>query len=109
MLTVESFHSSIKLKSKNGSNRSIAHFYRHVEIFPFFNPAIVLAPSVKPLFAEASKGLFMGGSGKVNLSAKMHRGTWVAGQRCYVDVRVENESSKKVSEQSSPLESIAGN
>lgn len=38
----------------------------------------------------------MGGSGKVNLSAKMHRGTWVAGQRCYVDVRVENESSKKV-------------
>jgi hypothetical protein len=38
----------------------------------------------------------MGGSGKVNLSAKMHRATWVAGQRCYVDVRVENESSKKV-------------
>ncbi|GAA5978406.1 hypothetical protein JCM5350_001154 [Sporobolomyces pararoseus] len=87
---------SIKLKSKNGTNRSIAHFYRHVEIFPFFNPAIVLAPAIKPLFAEASKGLFMGGSGKVNLSAKMHRGTWVAGQRCYVDVRVENESSKKI-------------
>ncbi|GAA5900317.1 uncharacterized protein JCM6883_002807 [Sporobolomyces salmoneus] len=87
---------SIKLKSKNGSNRSIAHFYRHVEIFPFFNPAIVLAPAVKPLYAEASKGLFMGGSGKVNLSAKMHRGTWVAGQRCYVDVSVENESSKKI-------------
>ncbi|GAA5931298.1 uncharacterized protein JCM15063_001429 [Sporobolomyces koalae] len=87
---------SIKLKSKNGTNRSIAHFYRHVEIYPFFNPAIVLAPAVKPLFAEASKGLFMGGSGKVNLSARMHRGTWVAGQRCYVDVRVENESSKKI-------------
>ncbi|GAA6064551.1 hypothetical protein JCM10212_005778 [Sporobolomyces blumeae] len=87
---------SIKLKSKNGTNRSIAHFYRHVEIFPFFNPAIVLAPAPKPLFAEASKGLFMGGSGKVTLAAKMHRGTWVAGQRCYVDVRVENESSKKI-------------
>lgn len=39
----------------------------------------------------------MGGSGKVNLSAKMHRANWVAGQRCYVEVRVENESSKKVS------------
>ncbi|GAA5863885.1 hypothetical protein JCM1840_005804 [Sporobolomyces johnsonii] len=87
---------SIKLKSKNGADRSIAHFYRHVEIFPYFNPALLLAPAVKPLFAEASKGLFMGGSGKVNLSAKMHRGTWVAGQRCYVDVRVENESSKKI-------------
>lgn len=38
----------------------------------------------------------MGGSGKVTLEASMHRPTWVAGQRCYVDVEVRNETSKKV-------------
>ncbi|GAA5862218.1 hypothetical protein JCM8547_007774 [Rhodosporidiobolus lusitaniae] len=87
---------SVKLKSKSGTNRSIAHFYRHVDVFPYFNPALVLAPAVKPLRAEAAKSLFMGGSGKVSLKTSMHRETWVAGQRCYVDVRVENESGKKI-------------
>ncbi|BGO97804.1 hypothetical protein NBRC10513v2_001800 [Rhodotorula toruloides] len=87
---------SIKLKSKNGSDRSIAHFYRHVDVFPYFNPALVLAPAVAPLSEEASKAVFMGGNGRVSLRATMHRGIWVAGQRCYVNVRVENESSKKV-------------
>ncbi|KAK4698564.1 hypothetical protein P7C70_g7709, partial [Phenoliferia sp. Uapishka_3] len=87
---------SMKLKSARGGDRSIAHFYRHVEIFPYFNPATILAPAMKPLETRGSKALFMGGTGKVNLVAKMHRSAWVAGQRCYVDVRVENESSKKV-------------
>lgn len=90
------FRSSVKLKSKTGSDRSIAHFYRHVDVFPYYNPAIILAPALKPLQAEAAKSLFMGGSGKVSLKASMHRETWVAGQRCYVDVRVENESGKRV-------------
>lgn len=89
-------HRSVKLKSEDGSDRSIAHFYRHVEIFPYFSPAVVLAPALRPLLVTGSKALFMGGNGKVTLTAKMHRGTWVAGQRCYVDVNVENESSKKV-------------
>ncbi|BGP30179.1 hypothetical protein JCM10296v2_001931 [Rhodotorula toruloides] len=87
---------SIKLKSKNGSDRSIAHFYRHVDVFPYLNPALVLAPAVAPLTEEASKAVFMGGNGRVSLRATMHRGIWVAGQRCYVNVRVENESGKKV-------------
>ncbi|SCZ97704.1 BZ3500_MvSof-1268-A1-R1_Chr4-3g07389 [Microbotryum saponariae] len=87
---------SVKLKSKHGSDRSIAHFYRHVDIFPYYNPAILLAPSPKPHTARASKSLFMGGSGKVNLEASLHRQTWVAGQRCYVEIRVENESNRKI-------------
>ncbi|KAL8278464.1 hypothetical protein RQP46_009154 [Phenoliferia psychrophenolica] len=87
---------SIKLKSASGGDRSIAHFYRHVEIFPYLNPAVILAPALKPLEASESKSLFMGGNGKVRVSARMHRSAWVAGQRCYVDVRVENESSKKI-------------
>ncbi|SCV69083.1 BQ2448_2103 [Microbotryum intermedium] len=87
---------SVKLKSKDGADRSIAHFYRHVDIFPYYNPAILLAPSPQPHTAKASKSLFMGGSGKVNLAATLHRQTWVAGQRCYVEIRVENESNKKI-------------
>lgn len=87
----------MKLKSKSGEDRSIAHFYRHVEVFPYLNPAVILAPASKPLRATESKSLFMGGSGHVKLSAEMHRATWVAGQRCYVDIKVDNKSSKKVS------------
>jgi hypothetical protein len=97
------FLSSVKLKDDRGADRSIAHFYRHVEIFPYFNPAVLLAPALKPLMATASKTMFMGGNGKVNLTAKMHRGTWVAGQRCYVDVNVDNLSSKKVSSPFHPI------
>ncbi|KAM0754096.1 hypothetical protein T439DRAFT_378184 [Meredithblackwellia eburnea MCA 4105] len=87
---------SMKLKSPKGADRSIAHFYRHVEIFPYLNPAVLLAPSNKPLAATGSKSLFMGGNGKVSLTARVHRASWVAGQRCYVDIRVENESNKKI-------------
>jgi hypothetical protein len=88
---------SIKLKSHVGSDRSIAHFYRHVDVFPYLNPSIVLAPAISPLRAETSKALFMGGSGKVYLKASLHRPTWVAGQRCYASLHVKNEASKKVS------------
>ncbi|GAA5996399.1 uncharacterized protein JCM10292_007582 [Rhodotorula paludigena] len=87
---------SVKLKAQDGGNRSIAHFYRHLDVFPYLNPAFVLAPAVKPLLSEAAKSLFMGGNGKVTLSASLHRETWVAGQRCYVEVHVANESSKKI-------------
>jgi hypothetical protein len=38
----------------------------------------------------------MAGSGKVKLSASLHRSIWVAGQSCYVDIKVANEGSKKV-------------
>ncbi|GAA6026974.1 hypothetical protein JCM8097_006008 [Rhodosporidiobolus ruineniae] len=87
---------SVKLKSKTGTNRSIAHFYRHVDVFPYLNPAVALAPASKPLQAEAAKSLFLGGNGKVTLKASMHRETWVAGQRCYCDVSVINDSHKKI-------------
>lgn len=89
-------YSSIKLKSSTGSDRSIAHFYRHLEVYPYLNPALTLAPAVQPLVSEASKGLFMGGSGLVTIRASLHRRVWIAGQRCYAEVLVENQSSKRV-------------
>ncbi|KAJ9480194.1 Arrestin_C domain-containing protein [Pseudozyma hubeiensis] len=87
---------SVKLKSSSGSNRSIAHFYRHVDLFPYLNPAVVLSSAVKPIQATSSKGLFLGGSGKVHLMASLHRNTWVAGQRVYINVGVQNDTSKKI-------------
>jgi len=87
---------SVKLKSANGSNRSIAHFYRHVELYPYLNPAVILSTSSKSVQAKASKGLFLGGNGKVHLAASLHRSTWVAGQRIYVNISIDNETNKKV-------------
>lgn len=87
---------SVKLKNANGSNPSIAHFYRHVDLFPYLNPAVVLSSSLKPILARANKSLFLGGSGKVYLCASLHRQAWVAGQRLYVTLRIDNETSKKV-------------
>lgn len=87
---------SVKLKSADGQDRSIAHFYRSVEVFPYLPPAVALAPAPRPIAASESKALFMGGSGKVTLTATIHRRTWLAGQRCYVDVRVDNDSTKKI-------------
>lgn len=88
---------SVKLKSSGSNpNRSIAHFYRHVELYPYLNPAVVLSSAHRPVQARASKGLFLGGSGKVHLTASLHRTTWVAGQRVYVNVNIQNDTSKKV-------------
>ncbi|SNX85572.1 uncharacterized protein MEPE_04281 [Melanopsichium pennsylvanicum] len=87
---------SVKLKSASGANRSIAHFYRHVDLFPYLNPAVVLSGAVKPIQATSSKGLFLGGSGKVHLMASLHRNTWVAGQRVYINVGIQNDTSKKI-------------
>ncbi|KAH9816612.1 hypothetical protein DFH28DRAFT_1160021 [Melampsora americana] len=87
---------SIKLKSSSGGGRSIAHFYRHIELYPYFDPIKTLACAPRPMKVTTSKGLFMGGQGKVHLTAKTHRSIWVAGQRCHVDVHVGNDGTKKI-------------
>ncbi|EGG06939.1 uncharacterized protein MELLADRAFT_86243 [Melampsora larici-populina 98AG31] len=80
----------------SGGGRSIAHFYRHIDLYPYFDPIKTLACAPKPLKVTTSKGLFMGGQGKVHLTAKVHRSVWVAGQRCHVDVHVGNDGTKKI-------------
>lgn len=87
---------SVKLKSASGANQSIAHFYRHVDLFPYLNPAVILSSALKPIQVTSSKGLFLGGSGKVHLMASLHRNTWVAGQRVYINVGIQNDTSKKI-------------
>ncbi|KAG8923764.1 hypothetical protein FRC00_005879 [Tulasnella sp. 408] len=86
---------SIKIKDQGSPVKSIAHFYRHVEIYPFLGQA-VLSPADQPLRTSTAQTLFMGGSGKLHVAAMLHRRTWVAGQRCYVHVTLNNETTKKV-------------
>lgn len=87
---------SLRLKDSETSAESVAHFYRACEIWPRLSFDTKLSAAPRPLVSEAAKTVFMGGSGKVRLSAAMHRLYWVAGQRCVIHLRVVNESKKTV-------------
>ncbi|KAJ7631049.1 hypothetical protein FB45DRAFT_1152847 [Roridomyces roridus] len=85
---------SIKVKDQL-NKRSIAHFYRDCEVWPRLNPSAILAPSAEQFpSATTSKALFMGGSGEVTLTARLHRSIFVAGTRLPVHVLVRNETTK---------------
>ncbi|PVG00931.1 hypothetical protein CPB86DRAFT_154113 [Serendipita vermifera] len=86
---------SIMLKHPRTQAKSIAHFYRAIEVWPLLDPSSVLAPAPSPLFATASKSLSLGGSGTIELTASLHRATWIAGQRCYISLSVANNSAKR--------------
>ncbi|KAK1232430.1 hypothetical protein PQX77_004460 [Marasmius sp. AFHP31] len=85
---------SLKVKDRETSRRSIAHFYRECEVWPRLNPSSVLSPATEPNQDSVSKALFMGGSGKVTLTAATHRVIWIAGQKCPVKIKVINHSKK---------------
>lgn len=42
-------------------------------------------------------GVLFGEKGRVELKVQSARGTWVAGQQCWLDVGIRNEGGKKVS------------
>ncbi|KAJ7619188.1 immunoglobulin E-set, partial [Mycena polygramma] len=86
---------SIKVKDEF-NKRSIAHFYRDCEIWPRLNPSVILAPAEQPIKATTSKSLFMGGNGLVQLTATLHRSSFVAGALVNVDVEVKNDSKKLI-------------
>ena len=87
---------SIRVKDGRTGARSIAHFYRNIEVWPSYDPSRVLAPAPSALYSTAAKPVFMGGSGKLKLTASIHREIWIAGQRCYVKVFVANDTTKKM-------------
>jgi hypothetical protein len=87
--------SSIKIKDEF-NKRSIAHFYRDCEIWPRLNPSLILAPAEQPIQATTSKGLFMGGSGEVQLTAALHRPTFIAGSKVIVNLSVKNDTKKLI-------------
>jgi hypothetical protein len=80
---------SVKLKNPDGGDRSIAHFYRHVDLLPYINPAVVLASAPRPIQATTERD-------RISLTASLHRPTWVAGQRVYVNIAVRNETFRRI-------------
>ncbi|KAJ3998523.1 hypothetical protein F5050DRAFT_1567041, partial [Lentinula boryana] len=87
---------SVKVREVETDRRSIAHFYRNCEVWPRLNPSAILSPAAQLIRESAAKSVFMGGSGKVGLTASLHRIYWVAGQQCCVKVRVINKSKKTI-------------
>ncbi|KIY67209.1 E set domain-containing protein, partial [Cylindrobasidium torrendii FP15055 ss-10] len=87
---------SLKVKEHVTGKRSIAHFYRDCEIWPRFNPSLILASAPTPIRNVATKSLFMGGSGKATIEASIHRMFWTAGQRCWVKAYITNYTKKMV-------------
>ncbi|KAG2155578.1 hypothetical protein DEU56DRAFT_724661 [Suillus clintonianus] len=86
----------IKVKDTATSKQSVAHFYRDCEVWPRLDVTSTLAPNSRPLVAEVATRVFMGGPGKIRLSARIHRFHWVAGQSCTVHFRVTNDCKKLV-------------
>ncbi|CAE6507509.1 unnamed protein product [Rhizoctonia solani] len=83
---------------------SIAHFYRHVEIWPTYGPlALHSTDEIRSVVdhpgtvsSRTARELFLGGSGMLHLTAVLHRKTWLAGQKCTVYIGVWNETRKFV-------------
>jgi len=90
------FYRSFKVKCPATNARSIAHFYRNCEIWPRVDPSLVLAAAPRPLLAQTSKSMFLGGKGKISLTAQLHRLHWIAGQRCYLKFSVTNDTKRTV-------------
>ncbi|KAF7339333.1 E set domain-containing protein [Mycena sanguinolenta] len=84
---------SVKVKDEF-NKRSIAHFYRDCQIWPRLNPSLILAPAEQPIQVTTSKSLFMGGNGEVQLTAALHRSTFVAGSTVIVNLSVKNDTKK---------------
>ena len=84
------------MKDTLSGKRSIAHFYRTCEVWPRLDPDRILVPAPRPLRATISKSFFMGGDGKLTLTASLIRLYWVAGQRCFVHLNIQNATKKLV-------------
>lgn len=88
---------SIKVKNADTGKQSIAHFYRHCEVWPYLDPATILQSASRPLQASTAKSMaLIGNSAKVKLHAQMHRLYWPAGARCPVAFHVVNNSKKTI-------------
>ncbi|KXN88790.1 hypothetical protein AN958_06659 [Leucoagaricus sp. SymC.cos] len=85
---------SFKIKDEPG-RRSIAHFYRLIEVWPRLDPAAILSPAIRPLQATVSTNISkLPHTGRIKLTASIHRLHWVAGQLCQVKIIIDNNTTK---------------
>lgn len=92
--------SSVKYKDArmvNPDTPDAIHVYRDCEVWPYVDPGLALALSPEPITVSTAKSVFLGGSGKLYLTADLRRHTWIAGQKCFVDVCIFNDTQKTVS------------
>ncbi|KAI0068117.1 hypothetical protein BV25DRAFT_1875318 [Artomyces pyxidatus] len=88
---------SVKVKDADSSKRSLAHFYRSCSIWPQLSLQAILAPAPRPLVSTAAKSLFFSGKyNKLKLTARLSRLTYLAGQRCYVQIHIANDTRRAV-------------
>ncbi|CAE6538483.1 unnamed protein product [Rhizoctonia solani] len=93
-----------KYASLANPKTSIAHFYRHIDIWPTYGPLdLHSTEEVRPIVdhsgtvsSRAARELLFGGSGMLHLTAVLHRKVWLAGQKCTVYIGAWNETRKFV-------------
>lgn len=86
--------SSIKIKDGHG-RRSIAHFYRNIEIWPKLDPSAILSPTLRPLQVTVCKSPPKEpNGGRIKLTALLHRLYWISGQSCRIQITVENSTKR---------------
>lgn len=90
---------SIKLHTPETKKRAIAHFYRPCTIYPYIEPGFVFNSTAGAAEVHTEQGLgwsLSGDKGQVQVSLKLPRPNWIAGQQCWLDITVNNKSSRKI-------------
>jgi len=90
---------SIKLHTPETKKRAIAHFYRPCTIYPYIEPGFVFNSTSGAAEVHTEQGLgwsLSGDKGQVQVSLKLPRPNWIAGQQVWLDITVNNKSSRKI-------------
>jgi len=90
---------SIKLHTPETKKRAIAHFYRPCTIYPYVEPSFAFSNQVGGAEVHTEQGLgwsLSGDKGQVGVTIKVPRPHWVAGQQVWLDITVNNKSSRKI-------------
>ncbi|TEB38875.1 hypothetical protein FA13DRAFT_1704541 [Coprinellus micaceus] len=82
---------SIRIKDPLSDDKSLAHFYRDVHIWPRWDLAFCLTPLPRPIQVTMS-----GLEGNLKFSIILQRLQWFAGQHCHLKFYVVNNTSKPI-------------
>ncbi|KAJ3548859.1 hypothetical protein NMY22_g1102 [Coprinellus aureogranulatus] len=80
---------SLRVKDPLSDGRSVAHFYRHIHVWPALDLAFCLTSLPRPIQVTMS-----GLEGALKFSLNLHRLQWFAGQHCHLRFHVLNKTSK---------------
>lgn len=80
---------SVRVKSFGEQHGGVAHCFSPIDLHPYINPTAALASATRPILA---RNALPGSSEAIDLVAALHRHTWVAGQRVYLDISARNNS-----------------